>query len=152
MLYLLVILGAVAFDQITKYWAQNWLMHQVTFPVIKDFFHLTYAQNTGAAFSFLKGRQMFLVLTTFLIIAFAAGLLYRSMKTGDAYPFMLKLALAFIIGGAIGNLIDRMRLGYVVDFFDFRAINFAIFNVADSFIVVGTILVAGLILFKDIKL
>ena len=74
------------------------------------------------------------------------------LKKNYARNLWGRLGILFVIGGALGNFIDRMRLGYVIDMFDFRLINFAVFNVADSFIVVGGIMVVIYFLFMDEKL
>jgi len=149
MIYFILTGIIVLIDQISKYFAQTYLSKVNTFPLIQDVFHLTYKENTGAAFSILMGKQTFLILVTTFVIVILLGLLYKTLGTSQA---LLSLSLAFIIGGAIGNLIDRVRLGYVVDYFDFTLTNFAVFNVADSFVVVGTIILSYLILFKDIKI
>lgn len=147
-----MLVGIIAFDQLTKWWVVTSLKPLGTIPIIRDVFHFTYAENTGAAFSIFKDKQIFLVVTTMLIIAFAGGLLYKALKVPVGNHWLYPFALTMVLGGAIGNLIDRIRLNYVIDFLDARIINFAIFNVADSFIVVGTILIAYLVVFKDLKI
>jgi signal peptidase II len=119
-------------------------------PLIKNVFHLTYARNTGAAFSMLAGNQFLLKGVTTVIMIFLVGYLYKVSK--EKGQILFKISLAFILGGGIGNLIDRIRLDYVIDYFDFTLINFAIFNVADSFVVVGTILLGYLLIFNKIEL
>jgi len=137
-------------DQISKYYAQTLLQGRPSVPLIEDVFHLTYARNTGAAFSILEGNQFILKGVTTLIMIFLVGYLYKMTK--EKGQILLKVSLAFILGGGIGNLIDRLRLDYVIDYFDFTLINFAIFNVADSFVVVGTILLGYLLIFNKIEL
>lgn len=145
MLFFVIILTLVILDQVSKYLVLNYLKPIHTYPLIKNFFHLTYAENRGAAFSILQGKQIFLIITTMIFTVF---LIYYFIKTPtNSSTLWFKTALTLIIAGAIGNLIDRIRLGFVVDFFDFRYINFAIFNTADSFVVVGTILLVLIILF-----
>lgn len=152
MIYFLIILASIVLDQISKYLVVTKLKTIGSIPLIKDVFHLTYAENTGAAFSIFRGKQLFLILFTFLAISFIIGLLIKNVKTNGS--MLLSISLALIIGGAIGNIIDRIRLNYVVDFFDFRLINFAIFNVADSFVVVGAILLGIAVIFfnADLKI
>jgi signal peptidase II len=126
---------AIVLDQLSKWLVVVYLKPRGTFALIENVFHFTYAENTGAAFSFLQGRQSFLVIVT--SIAMTVMLVYLlkwSMEPGEV---LAKVAFALILGGGVGNLIDRVRLNYVVDFLDARIINFAIFNLADSFIVVG---------------
>ncbi len=142
-----MIFCVITIDQLSKFAAMRYLKPLGTYPLIQDVFHLTFARNTGAAFSILKGKQVFLIGLTLIVIAFLTGYLIRLMP--ERLP-LVKWSLVLVIGGAVGNLIDRMRLGYVVDFFDFRLINFAIFNVADIAIVVGTILLSLAILFTEL--
>ncbi len=147
MLYFLMIVCVIVLDQLSKYAAVRYLKPIGTYPLLQDVFHLTFARNTGAAFSILRGKQIFLIGLTLIVIAFLTGYLIRLMP--ERLP-LVKWSLVLVIGGAVGNLIDRMRLGYVVDFFDFRLINFTIFNVADIAIVVGTILLSLAILFTEL--
>lgn len=133
LLWLLIILVSIVLDQVTKYLAVAHLKPIDTFPIIKDALHLTYVTNYGAAFGILSDhRWVFLVVSTVAIVLVGAYLYYKR----DDHP-LLCTALSFIVGGGIGNMIDRTILGYVVDFIDFRLIHFAVFNVADSFICVG---------------
>jgi len=134
----------IALDQSTKYWVQSSLQGVGDIPVWEGVFHLHYARNTGAAFSFLSGQNVF-----FCIVAGAAmlGLLIYIILRAKKLQNVLLLCLGLILGGGIGNLIDRIRFGYVVDFLYFRLINFAIFNVADMALVVGSILLAVYIIF-----
>ncbi len=133
MVYLLLIL-IVVFDQLFKYLVISNFNPGESLPVINNVFHLTYVQNTGAAFGVLRDRSDLFILITLIVII---GLFYyfRRMKYNDSW---FKLASGLVLGGAIGNLIDRIRLGYVVDYLDFRI--WPVFNLADSAVVVGTIL------------
>lgn len=150
MIYWLLILGMIVLDQGAKYWALNTLKPVGSVPLIKDVFHLTFAKNTGAAFSMLRGKQFFLVILTSLVIVALLIMMAKSVRTGGN-KFMT-LSLAMIAGGAIGNLIDRIRLDYVVDYLDFTLINFPIFNAADVFIVVGTGLLALLVIVFNLEM
>jgi signal peptidase II len=150
MIYFVLTIGIVVIDQISKYYAQTLLQGGPSVPLIKNIFHLTYARNTGAAFSILEGNQFILKGVTTLIMIFLVGYLYKVTK--EKGQILFKISLAFILGGGIGNLIDRIRLEYVIDYFDFTLINFAIFNVADSFVVVGTILLGYLLVSNKIEL
>lgn len=134
---------SVVLDQVTKLLAVKYLMPVDTVPIIKNVLHLTYLENTGAAFGSLKNsRWVFLAVSTFAIIALVFYMFRFKPKNR-----VLSAGLAFIIGGGIGNMIDRLAKGYVVDFVDFRLINFAVFNVADSFVCVGAALVIIYIFF-----
>ncbi|MDP4108967.1 MAG: signal peptidase II [Bacillota bacterium] len=143
LLALSIIAGSVALDRAVKFWAVHSLKNIGTLPVIKNVFNLTYAENTGAAFSFMEGGRWFFIGVTVIILAFIIVLIRR----GYIKHPLGNIALYMVIGGAVGNLIDRARQGYVVDMFDLRIIRFAIFNVADSFITVGGVLFAAYILF-----
>lgn len=132
-LYLLLAVLMVVVDQLIKLWTVRVLMPIGSIPIIEGVFHLTYVENTGAAFSMLEGRQGFFILITLAAFGFVAYL----YKTGMIKGVLGNLCMAFIVGGAIGNFIDRLRLGYVVDLFDFCLINFAVFNFADICITIG---------------
>lgn len=139
----IVIVAFVVFlDQLTKYLAVKYLMLIGSYPVIKNFFHLTYVENKGAAFGMLQNKTLFFIVITVIV---GAVLIYSMIKLpgNSVYNY----TLAMILGGAIGNLIDRVRLGYVVDFIDFKFFP-AVFNVADSFIVIGAIILGYLMIFK----
>lgn len=140
LLYIIIIVIGVIIDQISKSVAVLALSDVSTIPIIPNVFHLTYVENTGAAFSLFEDMQIFLILITSAFIFALGYLLYILPKT--KHYRLSCFALSLMISGALGNLIDRIRLSYVVDFFDFRIIGFAIFNVADTLVVCGTILLA----------
>ena len=132
-LWILIIIGSIWLDQLTKWLAVTLLQGNPSVPIIPEVFQLTYLENPGAAFGMLQNnRWVFLIIST---IGILAVLFYLLIKRPTSK--LLCLSLSFIVGGGIGNMIDRVLLGYVVDFFDFCLINFAIFNVADSFVCVG---------------
>ena len=133
-LYILIIVIAVALDQLVKYLVVHGMALGESIPVIDGVFHITRFHNTGAAFSSFEGQRVLLIALPCILIT--AGLIY--MWRHKEASRMLLVPVAMIIGGGIGNLIDRACLGYVVDMFDFRV--FPIFNVADSFVTVGCIL------------
>ncbi len=149
MLYIFIIVVLTGIDQWTKYLAETQLKPIDTIPLVQDLFHLTYARNTGAAFSILRDKQVFLILVTGIVVVALICYLIKILKTGDA---TLKLSLALIIGGALGNLIDRVRLNYVTDFLDFTLINYPIFNFADVFVVSGVAILLYMVLFKRAKI
>ncbi len=128
-----IIAGIVGLDQLTKWLAVVNLQGEDSFPLWRDVLHFTYTENTGMAFGMLKDhRWVFMVFSTVAIIGLAVYL-FRFRPESR----WMQISMAFIIGGGIGNMIDRIILGYVVDFIDFTLINFAIFNVADSFVCIG---------------
>ncbi len=133
---ILAVLGMVAVDQLIKYWALVSLQTVGTIPLWEGVFHLTYVENRGMAFSLLQGQRWFFVVSTLVIlvaIVFALRKGYVQTKIGE-------WALVLCAGGAIGNFIDRLRMGFVVDLFDFRLIHFPVFNFADICVVFAAIL------------
>lgn len=134
-----IIGGSVFLDQLTKYLAVVFLQGEPSFPIIEDVIHFTFVKNPGAAFGMLKDhRWVFMVVST---LAIAALIFYLVAFHQDSK--WMQVSLAMIIGGGIGNMIDRCWLGYVIDFIDFTLIDFAIFNVADSFVTVGAFMLMG---------
>lgn len=131
----------IILDQITKYAAKIKLKPISNIDLIPDFFSLSYVENRGAAFGFFKDNKFLLIGVTTLITIF---IFYYIIKYKDGNNFF-KLSLILIAAGAVGNLIDRILLGYVVDFFHFYykdAFDFPVFNIADISVVSGTILLA----------
>ncbi len=138
----IIIISAIAADRVSKVICRQYLRPLGSIPVIKGVFHLTYVENTGAAFGMLQGNTWFLILTSVLVSAVVAYLIWK-VKPENRY---VKLSLALILGGALGNLVDRVLLGYVVDFLDFRI--WPVFNIADSCVVVGAILLGYFVVVK----
>ncbi len=138
-----IILGSVALDQISKLLIVRFLEQGESIPLWEDVLHITYVKNPGAAFGMLSdNRWVFMTVSTVAIIA----VLFYLIKFRPTDK-LLVISLSMIVGGGIGNMIDRILLKYVIDFIDFRLINFAVFNVADSFVTVGAgILILYLIL------
>ena len=138
LIWFAVIIVTVFLDQLTKYFTVLHLKPIDTLPIIEDVIHLTYVENTGAAFGMMKdARWIFMITSTLAIIGILGYMIYRAYIKKEKMHWMEALSLSFIVGGGIGNMIDRTVLGYVVDMIDFRLINFAVFNVADSFVCVG---------------
>ncbi len=132
-------------DQISKLLVVNLLTKTDSITIIKNFFYLTYINNDGAAFSILVGQRIFLILIAVLVIV----MLIRYIKKNNIQNKLELVSLALIIGGSLGNLMDRVVRGYVIDFLDFKLFNynFPIFNLADTFIVIGVFL----LLLKEIR-
>ena len=127
----------VALDQITKSIVRTSFALYESHPLIKNVFHLTYIQNTGIAWGMFKnGRTIFLILTI-LVLLVCACFYARIPKDKRFTP--IRVCLVVLVSGAIGNMIDRIKLHYVVDFFDFRLIHFPVFNVADIYVTVSMI-------------
>ena len=139
----------VGIDRVTKLWTVANLTFKVPHEVIPNVFYLTYDVNDGAAYSILSGKRWFLIAVS--VAAFAAWA-YILIKQMIRHPLGYA-AYVLVAAGALGNFIDRVfdPNGYVIDMFDFRLINFGIFNVADVFIVAGTILTVIYVLFLHDK-
>lgn len=129
----------LALDILTKWLVQTRMALGESIPLIPGVFHLTYVLNPGAAFGILQDRRLFFIAVALLTVG-AIVFFATRMQPRDRRGF-LPLALGLLLGGAMGNLIDRIRFGQVIDFFDFRV--WPVFNVADSAITVGV----GLLIF-----
>ncbi|SMO47701.1 signal peptidase II Aspartic peptidase. MEROPS family A08 [Melghirimyces algeriensis] len=136
----LVVLGL---DQATKWLVVRNMNLFQTIPLWEGVFHITSHRNRGAAFGILQNQQWLFIVITIVVVS---GITYYLLQLKASQPLM-SWSLALILGGSIGNLIDRVRLGEVVDFLDFRLIQYPIFNVADSAIVVGV----GIMIFLTIR-
>ena len=142
-IWIAIIVSAIIADQVTKQLVINFLDRNESFDVIPGVFRFTYVENRGAAFGMLDDHRWVFMLTSTVMIIGLLAYLYL----GHAENKLYAISIAMIISGGIGNMIDRIALGYVVDFIDFRLINFAVFNGADSFVCVGAgLLVLALIL------
>ena len=136
MLYLLLFVATIATDQWLKYWTVNTLELGESTQFLPHIMQLTRLHNYGAGWSMLSGKTaLLLALTAVMLIALAVLLFKRIVR----HPLGV-VACVLIIGGGIGNMIDRIVLGYVVDMFDLLLFDYPIFNLADCFVVVGAIL------------
>jgi signal peptidase II len=135
MLYLIIAAAVVLLDQLSKHFL-TLLVKDGIVPLIPGIIRLVYVENTGAAFSLFSDMRWPLVVTSLIAIAaILVGIFRYRRELGRPAC----LALAFILGGAVGNLVDRVLFGYVADFFEFEFVRFAVFNVADIFITLGGI-------------
>ena len=139
---LIIILGVVI-DQVTKLLAVTYLKPVATVPIINDVIHLTYHTNKGMAFGMLQDARWVFITVSLITIVAMLFWLYSGRCKGRLYVS----SVCLIVSGGIGNMIDRIALGEVNDFIDFRLINFAIFNGADSFVCIG----AGLLILALIR-
>lgn len=137
--------AAVLLDQITKHLAVVHLKQQREIVLIPGVFELRYLENRGAAFGLFQNRQMFFAAAA-VIIFVLIGFFYGKIPGGRRF-LPMRICAVLICAGAVGNLIDRIRFQYVVDFFYFSLIDFPIFNVADCYAVVACFLFGYLILF-----
>ena len=136
-----IVVFIVALDQLTKYLALKSIPEGHSVQIIKNIFYLTLVKNTGAAFGIFKNQIALFIAISVATLAFIVFILRRA-KNKD---LLLEISLALILGGALGNLIDRIRYARVIDFFDFRV--WPVFNIADSAITVG----GFLLMYKIIK-
>ena len=132
-------------DQFTKKLAVTHLKDQDPFVIWDGVFELHYLENRGAAFGMLQGQRTFFLIVGVIVFALVVYLFCNMSKDAKFWP--LRLIAVAVLAGAWGNMIDRMLYAYVVDFFYFKLINFPIFNVADIYVSVGTVILAVLILF-----
>jgi lipoprotein signal peptidase len=140
-----LVLLLVAFDQYTKYLATQNLKGQESFVLIKNVFSLHYLENVGAAFGLFENQRIFFIISTAIILCLIIYFFVKTPKIKRYQPMLF--TLLFVVAGAIGNCIDRIWLGYVVDFFYFELIDFPVFNVADCYIVVALFVFSFLLLF-----
>lgn len=143
--HLLLFIVLIAIDQLTKYWVRTDLAHREPIVLIKDVLSLQFLKNTGAVWGLMSGKTTFLSIFTVVVLVFIIYF-YLKIPTGRKYN-VLKIIVVFITAGAVGNLIDRIFLGYVVDFIYFELINFPLFNFADCCLTVSSILLFLLAIF-----
>lgn len=143
--YLLLSGVLIALDQWFKWWIVNQYNFGDSQTIIPNVLSLTHIRNTGGAFSLFEGQQIFFIVIT--IVAVVAVIYYLIQHLHESK--WLTIGLSFFLAGAIGNFIDRIRLGYVVDMFRFDFINFPIFNIADMALVTGVIMIFIYILLDE---
>ena len=144
----IVVAFVVIVDRISKVLIQNNFQLGESVAVIPGFFHITYILNPGAAFGMLPGKTWFFVITGFLVVlGMILALIYFQTKISKSQK-LVRICMGMIAGGALGNLYDRIFIGKVIDFLDFKVWSY-IFNFADSMIVVGGIALAILIYLSD---
>jgi signal peptidase II len=132
-------------DQFTKYLTvENIALHEVV-EVIPNVLSFTYIQNSGAAFSILEGQMLFFYIVTVIVIIFLLYYMYTEARNNK----ILGILLSIVLAGAIGNFIDRLLYQYVIDMIQLEFVEFAIFNVADSYLTVGVILLLIYTIFEE---
>ncbi|WP_026494681.1 signal peptidase II [Butyrivibrio sp. WCD3002] len=142
---IIVITLLIALDQFTKYLAVVHLEGKESIVIISKVLELTFLKNSGAAFGILQNQKVFFVMIAIMILVVIAYVLFRIPN--EKKYIIMQVILVMIASGAAGNMIDRIRNDYVVDFISFVIINFPIFNVADIYVTVSTILFIVLFLF-----
>lgn len=148
MLQIIIIVLLVAADQLTKFllWPALAAYPNGSMPLIKGVLHFTKSENTGAAFGIFQGMQVLFIVMTIIVLAVAVYIMFRYRNKHSRF---IKVLIAVLFSGALGNLIDRIAFGYVRDFIDFRMFDFwkYVFNIADAALVIGAILLGVYILF-----
>ena len=129
----------IIFDRVTKLFFAHLLSYGESLPVIKRVFHITMVHNTGIAFGLFKDQGAVFIIIPIIAIGLLGFNIYYYKKNNEALSQTYIVAFSLILGGAIGNLIDRIVYGYVIDFLDFRI--WPVFNVADSAITIGAIII-----------
>jgi signal peptidase II len=135
--YFITVLGIYLVDQFSKFLAQGSMTQGKSIPVIGDIFHLTLVHNTGAAFGLLKDHPYLFVGAAFL---FSLVMIYLLVSRRFVLERRERTAVSLVLGGTLGNLTDRIRFGYVIDFLDLRV--WPVFNIADSSITIGAVMLA----------
>ena len=135
--YVLFVAGIVAADQVTKYLTVLYIPSLGVQPLIPGLLQISYVQNTGAAFSSFEGQQWLFAL---IFVVFTGLIFYEYFKKPMGFTTFERWCIAAIYGGGLGNMIDRVRLGYVVDMIETTFMDFPVFNVADCFITCGRVL------------
>ncbi len=142
----------IIMDQLSKYAAIKYLKNQKPLVIIENFIQFNYVENRGAAFGILQGKRvLFLIITITVVLVIG---LYLVKYYYQMTP-LTRVSFAMLMAGAIGNLIDRVRLGYVVDFISVKLINrydFPVFNIADICVVISTIFIVYLVLFDKLEI
>jgi len=131
----------IVLDQLAKFFALRTLQLNTPVPLIKNFLNLTLVHNYGGAFGLFQNQLLIFVLVSF----FAIGLILYNLKN-KTNSIIIKLSLSLILGGAIGNLIDRLRFGFVIDFIDLRI--WPVFNIADSMITIAALFLTWELCFR----
>jgi signal peptidase II len=149
MLVLLLGLAIVLLDQFTKHWIRSTFVYGESRPVIDGFFNLTYVRNDGAAWNILSGHGIILILISVVVLVLL--LIYRRSFLQEQLSH--KILLGLMVGGIVGNLIDRIRFGWVTDFLDFQfgTYHYPSFNIADSSICIAVVFYIVLNLHEERK-
>jgi len=134
-----ITLFIVILDQITKFFIRQELQLNQSIPIIRNILNFTHTTNTGSAFGLFKGLNLIFILFSFIVII----VIFRYLKEVKENERLLQFAVGSLSGGTIGNLIDRIFYGHVIDFIDFRV--WPVFNIADSFITISVIFIAVLL-------
>lgn len=145
-IYYIIAMILIGLDQVSKYLTVQEIALGEVVPVIPNVLSLTYIRNSGAAWSILEDQMIFFYVITVVVVG---SLIYFLHTEGKRSP-IASTGIAFIMGGAIGNFIDRLHLKYVIDMIRLEFINFPIFNVADMALTIGVIILIGYIVYDEL--
>ena len=145
MYLIIVVFVVVMLDQITKYMIVRNMTEGMSIPIIEQVFHLTFVLNPGAAFGMLEHNREFFIIMAIAVLMFVVYMRKKILEE----PLTVQIGIALFVGGALGNLIDRMKTGLVVDFFDFRI--WPVFNIADIAICLGVGVMIWSIIREELK-
>ncbi|NLU45012.1 MAG: signal peptidase II [Acholeplasmataceae bacterium] len=145
MYLIIVVFVVVMLDQITKYMIVSNMTEGMSIPIIDQVFHLTFVLNPGAAFGMLEHNREFFIIMAIVVLMFVVYMRKKILEE----PLPIQIGIALFVGGALGNLIDRMKTGLVVDFFDFRI--WPVFNIADIAICLGVGVMIWSIIREELK-
>ena len=145
MYLIIVVFVVVMLDQITKYMIVRNMTEGMSIPIIDQVFHLTFVLNPGAAFGMLEHNREFFIIMAIVVLIFVVYMRKKILEE----PLPIQIGIALFVGGALGNLIDRMKTGLVVDFFDFRI--WPVFNIADIAICLGVGVMIWSIIREELK-
>lgn len=145
-IYYIIAMILIGLDQLSKYLTVQEVALGEVVPVIPNVLSLTYIRNSGAAWSILEDQMIFFYVITIVVVG---ALIYFLHTEGKKSP-IASTGIAFIMGGAIGNFIDRLHLKYVIDMIRLEFINFPIFNVADMALTIGVIILIGYIVYDEL--
>ncbi|MEA5091344.1 Lipoprotein signal peptidase [bioreactor metagenome] len=145
MYLIIVVFVVVMLDQITKYMIVRNMTEGMSIPIIDQVFHLTFVLNPGAAFGMLEHNREFFIIMAIVVLMFVVYMRKKILEE----PLPIQIGIALFVGGALGNLIDRMKTGLVVDFFDFRI--WPVFNIADIAICLGVGVMIWSIIREELK-
>ncbi len=137
---LITTFSVIFFDRITKMFFSDFLAYGESLPIIRNVLHMTLVHNTGIAFGFFKNQGIVFIVIPIIAVFLLIFNIYYYRKNNEALSRIYIVSFSLILGGAIGNLIDRIVYGHVIDFIDFRV--WPVFNIADSAITIGAIMIA----------
>lgn len=150
MYLIILIIGLTAIDQLSKLYMYNISNGEVGYsiPIIDNFFHLTYVENHGGIFGIFQGKINYFTIISVILIIYVIA---TEIKNFKKYDFPIKLGISIITAGALGNMIDRIFRGFVIDMIDFRGVWGFVFNIADMYIHIGLYIILFVLIKKEYR-